>query len=222
MLLVNGLKSARGRATQVIATAPDDASGKQSPLYPNCQTWKAKLDQFIGSRTHASLFALIPEMATVLGRSQGNEAAAGFLPSMEGLMENCGPVLLQAIADHVTQQQAAISGANLQSFIKVFAVPGFYSEASFEDAAKPIDAAGVMILDATAVVNQLKAAPWQQAQRFLGDAANAAAYFARYLSSGDDLSVLKTKYTQNQAAIDAKFIELKTWVTQQEAAAGSP
>jgi hypothetical protein len=33
---------------------------------------------------------------------------------------------------------------------------------------------------------------------------------------------LKTKYAQNQTAIDAKFVELKNWVEQQEAAVASP
>lgn len=86
----------------------------------------------------------------------------------------------------------------------------------------PIDAAGVMILDATNVVTQLKAGPWQQAKQFLGGTDNASAYFARYTAPGNGLAVLKAKYAQNQAAIDAKFVELKTWVAQQEAAAGAP
>ncbi len=108
----------------------------------------------------------------------------------------------------------------MQRFVRVYGTGRFYQEGDWEGEKPMINAAGVMILDAAAVVTQLKAGLWQQAKQFLGGETTASGFFARYAGNGDGLPVLKTKYAANQMAIDAKFDELKAWANQQEQQAG--
>jgi hypothetical protein len=89
----------------------------------------------------------------------------------------------------------------------VHAAGYFCQEGEWEGKNPPINAAGVMILNAAAVVTQLKAGPWKQASQFLEGETTASEYFDRYIPTGDGLTVLKTKYAANQDAIDAKFVE---------------
>jgi len=203
-----------------LAAAPNDPTGKQSSWYGQLQTWKASFDQFIASKSQVNLFALVPTMAVYVGREDGTRTLSPEMENIEGQMRGMGYYIIRAMAIHVTEQQAVVTSSNLSHFTKIFAVPGFVDEGSWEDEKMPVDAAGVMILDAAAVVTQLKAGPWQQAKQSLGGATTASGYFARYVGSGDGLAVLKTKYAANQSAIDAKFSELKTWVDAQEQQAG--
>lgn len=206
----------------LLTAAPSDASGKQSSWYLKLQAWKTAFDQFVTSKTQADLFALIPTMASFAGRDDGSRTLAEQLETIEDHMRGMGSDEIRAMAAHVTEQQGAVAQSVLINFVRIFAVSGFVAEGDWEDKAMPINAAGVMILDSASVVMQLKAGPWQQAKQFLGGAEQANVFFERYASSGDGLAVLKTKYAQNQASIDAKFVELKNWTAQQEAGAGAP
>jgi len=88
---------------------------------------------------------------------------------------------------------------------------GFISQGDWENEPLiPIDAAGIMILDAAVVGTQLKAQPWQQANQFLGGTEPPVVFFGRYLGKGNGLEALKAKYASNQSTIDAKFYALKT------------
>jgi hypothetical protein len=71
-----------------------------------------------------------------------------------------------------------------------------------------------MILDAPAVVTQLKTRPWQEADHFLGNN-TAAEAFIRYKDSSDGMGIHKTKYAANEATIIAKWNELAAWVVEQ-------
>ena len=220
-LYFRNVNQSRSGLGVVLGSVPAGPEGQQSPLFAKLQTIKAGLDQLAASRLEAHLFGLIPTMAEVFESESAD--APKFVGDSVGWLQHISPVILYTIASHTTRQTANVTVGNLGNFVKLFsAVRGFISEGDWEDEPLPISAAGVMILDATAVVNQLKALPWQQAKRFLGGADQATAFFTRYASSGDGLAVLKMKYAQNQAAIDAKFVELKNWVAQQEAAAGPP
>jgi hypothetical protein len=128
---------------------------------------------------------------------------------------------MYTIAQHITRHNATVAAGNVTSFVRLFSTRrGFISGGDWEDEPMPVNASGVMILDAAAVVTQLKAGPWQQAKQFLGGATTASGFFVRYTVSGDGLAVLKTKYAANQSTIDAKFDELRTWADQQEQQAG--
>jgi hypothetical protein len=209
------LQTVSEKIAELLASAPNDATGKQSSWYGQIQTWRGLFDQCLASKTQADLFALIPTMAEYAGREDGTRTLSAQMESIEGEMRGMGYYVIRAMANHVTEQQAAVSPTNLNGFVKIFAVPGFVAEGDWEDEKIPVNAAGVMILDAASVVTQLKTGPWQQAKKFLGGATTANGFFSRYFGTGDGLAVLKTKYAANQLAIAAKFGELKAWADQQ-------
>lgn len=201
---------------EFLAAAPDDQTGKRSSWYGSLQTWKTSFDQFIANRSETGFFALIPTMVTYVSRKDETPTLAASLEDIEGFMQGMGYYIIRAMANHVIHQQAVIGPVELNNFIKIFSVPGFVAEGDWEEEKKPIDAAGVIILDPAAVVTQLKSAPWEQAGRFLGGATTSSDFFSRYTASGDGLSVLKAKYAANESDIISKFSELKSWIAQQE------
>lgn len=213
------INQVRTHLPPIIAAVPPGNDGQASPWFAKLQAIKVQMDQAASSQNQTDLFAAVAQLAEVFQQQD----APSFVGDAFGDLANLSVPLIGTAATHVEQQNGTVTTATLTSFVTLFRIgEGFVSESNWEDRPMPIDAAGVMILDATAVVNQLKAGAWQQAKRFIGGAANAATYFARYASSGDGLAVLKTRYAQSQAAVDAKFVELKNWVAQQEAAAGPP
>lgn len=215
---VASINTERTRLATILSTVPAGENGQSSPWFGKLQAIKAQLDQAASSQNQTDLFGVIPQVAEILQEQN----PPPFVDDASGPLQNLSVAWIESAATHVAEQNGSVAPTTLASLTTLFAVRGFITEANWEEGPMPIDAAGVLILDATAVVNQLKAGPWQQARRFLNSATNAATYFARYLSSGNGLAVVKSKYAQNQAAIDAKFVELKNWIAQQEAAAGSP
>ena len=215
------LQKANSEIGILLATTPDDASGKQSFWYPQLQVWKTTFDQFVTSTTQADLFAMIPNMADFVGRNESDDPLWESLTTLGYQMRGLGYYEIRAMACRVTDQQGTVAQSVLANFVRIFAVPGFLAEGDWEDQPMPINAAGVMILDAAAVVTHLKAGPWQQAKQFLGGASTASDFFAHYTSTGDGLAVLKTKYSANQVVNDARFSELKTWADQQEQQVGT-
>lgn len=219
---VKYMQAANQQIGVLLGQTPSGPTGTGSSWYPRLQVWKTLFDQFLTSRLRTDFFPLIPTMADYWSRDSEAEELAAPLSEVSNWMQHCGQYLIKAAAAHVSAQNGAVDAATLANFAKLFASRGFVVDADWEDEPMPINAAGVMILNAPAVVTQLKAGPWQQAQRFLSGAKNATGFFKRYAASGDGLPVLKANYVQSQVAIDAKFLELKTWVTQQGAAAGTP
>lgn len=214
---LDAINETRTQVAQVLGQVPTGSDGQSSPWFAKLQVIKAQLDKTATSKAQTDLFALVPNLAEVFQEQE----PLPFLIEAFGPLANLSVPLISTAGTHVEQQNGIVTSANLTNFVKVFTVGnGFVSEPNWEDRAMPIDAPGVMILDAAAVVTQLKAGPWQQAKQFLGGATTASGYFARYVGSGDGLGVLKTKYAANQSAIDTKFSELKTWADQQEQQAG--
>jgi hypothetical protein len=213
------LNATRTRLVQVIAAVPPGESGQGSAWFAKLQAIKAQLDVAAGSLNQTELISLIQQLADVFT----NNEAPPFIVDAYGSLANLSVPLLGTVATHVAQQNGNVANSTLTSLVTMFRIgEGFISEANWEKAPMPIDAAGVMILDATVVVSQLKSGQWTDAKRFLGGVSSAQIYFARYAPNGDGLSALRTKYFRNKSVIDAKFLELKSWVTQQEAAAGTP
>lgn len=209
---IDSVNAIRSQLAEILSAVPTGTEGQSSPWFAKLGSIKAQLDQVAASKMQVDLFNMIPNLAEVF---QEHEPLPFVLESF-GSLANLNVDLNMAAGSHVEQQNGTIAAAILVNFVTMFSVGnGFVSEASWEDRPMPIDAAGVMIVDAAAVVTQLKAGPWQQASQFLCGETTASGYFARYAGSGDGLAVLKTKYAENQSAIDAKFIELKAWVEQQ-------
>lgn len=156
----------------LLGQTPGGATGTGSTWYPRLQTWKTAFDQFLTSRLRADFLNLIPTMADYWSRDAEAEELAPQLGEVSNWMQTCGEYLIKAAAAHVSEQNGVIDAATLAKFVKLFASRGFVVDADWEDAPMPINGAGVLILDAPAVVTQLKAGPWQQAKRFLAGGKN--------------------------------------------------
>jgi hypothetical protein len=142
-----------------------------------------------------------------------------FFATQGALVRDAGVCIIHTIAEHVIDQEANVADEDLASFVAVFAVDGFISPNAWENDKMPIDAAGLMIVDADAVVDYLKTLPWKRAERFVrGDPPDVA--FAEYEAGGEGLAILKTRFAANKAQVSAKWNELAAWVEQQRAADG--
>ncbi len=200
-----------------LAAVPAGANGIGSPWFTKAQSYKAGLDLISTSSLQADCITLIAKITDLLAaRKEVYEGhpVPEFALQSAGLANGFSTVLIHAIERHVVDQNGTVSSANLINFITVFSIASFCSEGDWEETRIPIDSAGVMILDATAVVTQLKTRPWQEAEQFLGNN-TATGAFARYAVSGDGMAVLKTKYAANQAVITAKWNELAAWLVTQ-------
>lgn len=210
---IDAINETRTQLTQVLAQVPTGDDGQSFPWFAKLQTIKGQLDQAATSKSQVDLFATVPKLAEVFQEKD----PLPFVTESFGPLANLSVPLISTVGIHVEQQRGTVAAAALADFVRVFAVGnGFISESNWEDRQMPVDAPGVMILDAAAVVTQLKAGPWEQASQFIGGATTASGFFARYTGTGDGLPVLKTKYAANHSAIGSKFSELKTWVDQQE------
>lgn len=209
---LEAMDETRSQLAQILGQVPSGEAGRASPSFAKLQKIQSLLDQAATSKLQTSLFALVPSLAGVLQEQN----PPPFVAASIGPLANLSVPLIATAGTHVEQQKGAVAEAVLTSFVEMFAVNGLVSESNWEDRSMPVDAPGVLILDAAAVVAQLKTRPWRQARQFLNEATTAGGFFARYIGSGDGLAVLKTKYAANRAAIDAKFSELKAWADQQE------
>ena len=195
-----------------LTTAPSGTDGQGSPWFAKGQAYKSGLDVVSVSLLQSDCFALIPKISALLAARQSD--APAFAQQCAGLANGFSTVLLHSIERHVIDQNGTVFAANLVSFSTVFSTEGFTSEGDWEASPIPVDSAGIMILDAAAVVTQLKTRPWQEADHFLGNA-TAAQALARYAASGDGMAILKTKYAATQTMIAAKWNELAAWVVTQ-------
>jgi hypothetical protein len=207
----------RNMLQQLITAGSSDQ--QDAAIFTTFQSLKADLDKLATSRKETDLFALIPGIAQVFDEGR-KEGATDYVQKAVALQALNIPIL-KTIAQYVIEQNGNIDASTLSNFVKIFTVRGFVSEPDWEKEPLPLCEVDLFVANAPAIVSQLKAGPWQQAQRFMGGSNNTSAtFFARYESGGDGLPVLKSKYQQNRSAILSKFDELKGWVVQQEQASG--
>lgn len=195
----------------IVNTVQSGSQEQASPWFAKLQSLRTKLSQLGTSKLQTDLFALISETGEFLA-ADGN--APEFVNQAAASLHALDVVMIHAVKQHITEQNAAISSSNITIFIKVFSNKGFVNEPDWEEQPIPVDSAGVMILDAAVVVTQLKTRPWQEAAQFLGNN-TATEAFARYAVSGSGMAILKTKYAADQATITAKWNELAAWVGTQ-------
>ena len=196
----------------LISALPAGPSGQGSPWYAKVVSFKSGLNALAASRLQFDGLALIPHIVGLLASKQSD--APAFAVDCAGIARDCSPVVVHAMERYIINQNANISAPSLIEIIKVFRTPGFIAEGDWEESPMPVDSAGVMILDAAAVVAYFKTRPWPEADHFLGKA-TAAEAFARYAASGNGMAVLKAKRAANPAAIAAKWDELAAWVGTQ-------
>jgi hypothetical protein len=217
-LYLRTVNELRGIMTARLAALPPGDEGQGSPWFIKFQAFKMGLDAVATSRRQSDCIALVPQMAELLTAREGGKGVPEFAQRYSGWVTGFGTVLINAIERHIIDENATVTAANLTNFIKVFSITGFVEEGEAENELEEITLrpgpVAVMILDPAVVVAQLKAQPWQNADRFLGAVTSAEA-FVGYENAGTGLAVLKTKYAANKAAIIAKWDELAAWVAQQ-------
>lgn len=206
------LNASRHSLGAILAEAPEGADGPGPPWFVKAQNFKTGLDSASASRLQSDCFTLIPQIEELLKTL--NQDVPDFATKAGSLAGGISQAIINAIERHILDKNATVSTTNLNVFIKVFSIAGFRSEGDWEGTPIPIDAAGIMILDAAAVASELKTRPWKEADQFLGNLTSAEA-FARYAASGNGMAILKTKFAANQAAITAKWDELAAWVESQ-------
>lgn len=217
-LFLRDVNQIRGLLVASLAKVPAGEEGLDSLWFVRIQAYKAGLDTLAVSRLQSDLFALIPIMKNILEVYEQGED----LPEDAGIHYGCvngfSNTIHHAIDRHIIDQNGTVSAENLMKFITVFTVSGFPPEPveNPEDIPFSIDSPGILILNADSVVAHIKTLPWEKAEQFLGSETIAAEFFERYTENGNGLAVLKTKYLENKAAIDAKFEELKTWMIAQK------
>ena len=194
---------------------PSGPGGQGSPWFAKFQSYKTGLDTVASSSLQSDCFVLVPKLAELIKAREGGDSVPEFASQNAGLANGFSTVLVHAIERHIIDQKATVAAAYLANFVTVFSTPGFLSEGDWEATPILVNAAGIMILDPTAVVALLKMQPWQQANRFLGGA-TAAQSFARYAAAGDGLAVLKTKFSANSSTVTAKWNELAESVALQQ------
>lgn len=207
-----------------IQNAPDDATGKQSPAYAPLQTWKTLFDHFITTKASTDLLALVPGIVAYHNLPE-EQISSTEMRNIRGRMTEIVYYVVEALAAKVVESDGVLNAPDLSNAVDIFSIHRLVDVTHWDppEIPMPIDAAGIMILDAEAVATRLKAGPWQRAKWFLGGHTTAESFFSSYIGDGNGfpaIAVLKTKYTANQATIDAKFSELKTWADQQEQQAG--
>lgn len=184
--------------------------------YRVAQSAEVKLEAVLLTYQQDPFFSLI-EIIFTLEASAESEGSPLFVRSASHALEEIKTSIVEEMADSIVRMNAAIPPDMLARFVSAFAKGSLIEAGDWEDKTIPISSAGVMILDAEAVVLQLKSQPWQQAERFVKNA-TAEQAFHRYTTSGDGLEVLKTKFAADKATIMAKWDELAAWVAQQRAA----
>ena len=200
----------RAALHSILSAIPPGPGGQGSPWYAKAQSFESGLKTLATSRLQSDAVALIPPMIGLFESKQS--AAPSFAIECAGLAQDCGPVVIHAMERGIINQNAQVTSGHLLEMIQVFSLTGFIGEGDWEDAAIPVHAADIMILDAEAVLAHLKSRPWQEAEHFLGNA-TAAEAFARYAASGNGMAVLKTTFAANQSTFAAQWSELAAWVT---------
>lgn len=168
------------------------------------------------NRQQSILFGLIPKVMR-LNRIAGIETSPAFVLSASSSVSPIKASIIREMADYIAGQNATISSNSLALFVSAFSEGSLIEPGDWEGEVIPVSMAGIMILDASAVVSQIKMQPWQNADRFLGGA-TAGQAFAQYESAGNGIPALKARYVANRSAIVAKWNELADWVAGQRAA----
>jgi hypothetical protein len=192
-------------------TAP---GGAPAPWGEKAQALKAAMDAVAQTRKTSDFIGLIPLIKEFMDRREVESSGDFAFDVADIAIGSLSADLIQVIAQHVKQSAANVDAATLSAFVTVFSTRNFIQESDWEEKEAPMDSGGAFVLNAAAVVTQLKALPWSRAEQFIGNR-TFAQIFERYESSGGGLPVLKLKYAANKAIIQAKFNELRTWVDQQ-------
>jgi hypothetical protein len=125
-LFLREINALRAGMAADLATVPDGNEGAGSPWFPKFAAYKNGLDTLAASRLQADCFTLIPIISDVMPARDPDQNAPQFFAERAGCASAFGYTLLHAIAQHVTEQNGAVSTANHALFIKVFTTGGYW------------------------------------------------------------------------------------------------
>lgn len=208
------------RTKNAVGTAIDFLSDEDSERFDATigplKNVKALLDKAAVTKSQVDLFAAVPHVAKFIDERRTLPSEVEILYSH---LENLSVPLLRTAADHVTDEVGNVKEEVVKQLVWLFTVDALYFEANWEYERLPIDPAGIMILNPEAVRKMLMSGPWRHASRFVWDD-TPAAFFRRYLPSGDGLEPLRKRFSQNRTKIEEEFVMLQAWVHQEVVEAG--
>ena len=132
------------------SVSPDDR--KRSALkFRKLQALKSGLSNVEASKLQSDLFAQIPTIAEFFEWEDTD--VPEFVNATSNVLYVLSLTIISSTKQHIIENGAAGSAGNIANFIKIFSIDGFWSESNWENAPIPVDAAGIMILDAGGEVN---------------------------------------------------------------------
>jgi len=222
---LRALKGFNGDIQQRINKASESKNGAKFAAY--LQDLMVKVQKATASLNKEDLFDIIPDMAAVYQEQSTNDIPEDddnftYIERAKHTVQSLNVPLLKSMAEYIKENRGNLTGDLAEKFATVCLVKGFICEYDWEEDPIPIGEADVFVANPNAVVKLLKVSPWRRVQIFIGeDNMTPEKYFARFESNGNGMLVLKTKYMANNAAILAKYDEIKKWVIQQEKQAQS-
>ena len=213
-LYIRDLESAKILLQAALAeVTPDDQANAN---YAVAASALQKIESVLTGRQQDQFFSLIENIVMLDEAAREEEKPEFVWPASQALAQ-VKTSIAEEIGAFIAVQGAVVPTDKLALFVDALTRGSILAEGNWEEDPFPISGMEFMIIDAAAVVAQLKTQPWQDVERFLGGATSAQA-FSQYVPSGNGLAVLKAKYAANQASIDAKWNELVDWVAQERAA----
>jgi hypothetical protein len=204
-----------GKLASLLTSVPAGPQGRESDWFSKVQGVHDGIQVVNSTRLQTDLINQIVGIADLFEASI--PPAPEFVESVRNELHVFSVPMVHSIKGVIENQNGTLTSGTLRHCLTFFSVDGFVSEADWEDEPMPVDAAGIMILDAAAVASELKAQSWQRAELFIGGRTVEEA-FARYSGDGTGLPVLKSKYAANKALVEAKWNEVQAWVEAQRPA----
>lgn len=203
------------KTESVFDAAPDDVTGKRSRWFQPLKTWHRLIEKAAQTGKREDLFALVPVTASFFQRDRKAEPLAEPLDDLRHWMQHPGSDIIRELAKVAAEGGGRLDEVTAALAVQVFAVRGFDSEPDWEDERKPIDSAGVLIARPE-VMQSLESLPIEQLSFFLR-AQTAETFFRLYEQSGDGMSVLRQRYSENREALHSGFNSLASKVAAYQA-----
>lgn len=203
-----------GKLASLLTSVPGGPQGRESVWFSKVQGVHDGIQVVNSTRLQTVLINQIGGFADLF--EANIPPAPEFVESVRNELHVFSVPMVHSIKGVIENQNGMLTSGTLRHCLTFFSVDGFLSEADWEEEPMPVDAAGIMILDAAAVALELKAQSWKRAELFIGGR-TAAEAFARYSGDGTGLPVLKSKYAANKALVEAKWNEVQAWVEAQRA-----
>lgn|GEM_PF-2976156 len=212
---INDMKNAAERTAALLSNVPNDQTGRRSHWFEKLKSWQKLLERAAQTGTREDLFSLVPIAASFFVRDRETDPLAEPLDDLRNWMEHPGPHIIREIAKELSENGGNLSASTGSLAVQVFSVRGFDNEPDWEDERKPIDSAGILI-SRPEIMQSLESLPVEQLSFFLR-AQSPESFFRRYEQSGDGMTVLRQRYSENREALHGGFNSLASKVAAYQA-----